>query len=88
MVSRAKVCRSTATTARENPETARLSYHLCYHVAMAQRDKRSVSFPPELAHDIDEAAAEAGTSFSAWIADRVTPAPSGGRPAWGGGVGA
>ena len=71
-MSRAKVCRSTATTARENPETARLSYHLCYHVAMAQRDKRSVSFPPELAHDIDEAAAEAGTSFSVWIAETAS----------------
>jgi hypothetical protein len=36
---------------------------------MAQRDKRSVSFPPDLAKAIDAAAAESGTSFSAWIAN-------------------
>ena len=35
---------------------------------MAQRDKRSVSFPADLAKAIDEAAAASGTSFSAWIA--------------------
>jgi hypothetical protein len=34
---------------------------------MALRDKRSVSFPPELAKAIDEAAAESGTSFSGWL---------------------
>lgn len=39
---------------------------------MAQRDKRSVSFPPELAQAIDEAAAESGTTFSAWIADTAS----------------
>lgn len=49
--------------------SASLSYHLCYHVAMVQRDKRSVSFPPELAKAIDAAAAESGTSFSGWIAE-------------------
>lgn len=36
---------------------------------MAQRAKRSVSLPPELAQAIDRAAAEDGTSFSAWLAD-------------------
>lgn len=46
-----------------------LSYQRCYHRGMARRDKRSVSFPAELAKAIDEAAAESGTSFSAWIAD-------------------
>jgi len=49
-----------------------LSYRLCYHVPMAQRDKRSVSFPPELAKAIDEAASEAGTSFSAWITETAS----------------
>jgi hypothetical protein len=34
---------------------------------MAQREKRSVSLPPELARAIDEAAAASGTTFSAWI---------------------
>jgi hypothetical protein len=36
---------------------------------MAQRDKRSVSLPPELAEAIDRAAAQDGTTFSAWLAD-------------------
>ncbi|MDA8286340.1 MAG: hypothetical protein M0Z42_24245 [Actinomycetota bacterium] len=36
---------------------------------MAQRDKRSVSFPPDLAKAIDAAAEATGTSFSAWIAE-------------------
>jgi hypothetical protein len=39
---------------------------------MAQRDKRSVSFPPELAKAIDEAAAASGSSFSAWIAETAS----------------
>ena len=39
---------------------------------MAQRDKRSVSFPPELAKAIDEAASEEGTSFSAWITETAS----------------
>lgn len=39
---------------------------------MAQRDKRSVSFPPELARAIDEAAAESGTTFSAWITETAS----------------
>ena len=36
---------------------------------MAVRDKRSVSLPPELAEAIDKAAADEGTTFSAWLAD-------------------
>jgi hypothetical protein len=49
-----------------------LSYPLCYHLGMAQRDKRSVSFPPDLAKAIDAAAAASGTSFSAWIAETAS----------------
>jgi hypothetical protein len=49
-----------------------LSYQLCYCWVMAQRDKRSVSFPPDLAKAIDAAAAASGTSFSAWIADTAS----------------
>lgn len=37
--------------------------------AMAQRVKRSVSLPPELAQAIDRAASDDGTTFSAWLAD-------------------
>jgi hypothetical protein len=36
---------------------------------MARREKRSVSLPPELAEAIDQAAAQDGTTFSAWLAD-------------------
>ena len=39
---------------------------------MAQRDKRWVPFPPELAKAIDEAAAESGASFSAWITETAS----------------
>lgn len=46
-----------------------LSYRLCYHCAMAQRSKRSISLPPELASAIDDAAAADKTTFSAWLAD-------------------
>ncbi len=50
-----------------------MSYHLCYQRVyrrlMARRDKRSVSFPPELAEAIDRAAADSGSSFSAWVAE-------------------
>lgn len=49
-----------------------VSYLLCYHLDVAQRDKRSVSFPPELAKAIDEAAAASGSSFSAWIAETAS----------------
>ncbi len=36
---------------------------------MAQREKRSVSIPPDLARAIDQAAARDGTTFSAWLSD-------------------
>ncbi|MFN2464288.1 MAG: hypothetical protein ABR573_10355 [Candidatus Dormibacteria bacterium] len=36
---------------------------------MTQRAKRSISLPPELADRIDRAAAAAGTTFSAWLAE-------------------
>jgi hypothetical protein len=36
---------------------------------MAQRTKRSVSLPPELAREIERAATRSGTSFSGWLAD-------------------
>lgn len=35
---------------------------------MAQRSKRSVSLPPELADAIDKAATREGQSFSGWLA--------------------
>jgi hypothetical protein len=36
---------------------------------MAVRKKRSISMPPELDAEIAAAAAEAGMSYSAWLAD-------------------
>lgn len=45
-----------------------LSYLLCYLSQMAQRTKRSVSLPAELAAAIERAAGQEGTSFSAWLA--------------------
>ncbi|MDA8356003.1 MAG: hypothetical protein M0Z95_06880 [Actinomycetota bacterium] len=39
---------------------------------MAQREKRSVSFPAELAKEIDQAAKAAESSFSAWIAETAS----------------
>jgi Arc/MetJ-type ribon-helix-helix transcriptional regulator len=35
---------------------------------VAQREKRSVSLPPELARAVEEAARAEGTTFSAWLA--------------------
>jgi len=35
---------------------------------MAQREKRSISMPPELARAVEEAARAEGTTFSAWLA--------------------
>ncbi|MGI9033848.1 MAG: hypothetical protein ACR2HY_09300 [Acidimicrobiales bacterium] len=35
---------------------------------MAQREKRSISLPSDLAHAIERTAAEDGTTFSAWLA--------------------
>ena len=60
-----------ASPARHVPRTV-LSYHQCYRGLVAQRDKRSVSFPPELAKAIDEAAAESGSTFSAWITETAS----------------
>ena len=45
-----------------------LSYLLCYHNIMAQREKRSVSLPPDLARAVEQAAKAEGTTFSAWLA--------------------
>jgi hypothetical protein len=39
---------------------------------MAQRAKRSVSLPAEVARAIDAAAAADGTTFSGWLADTAT----------------
>ena len=45
-----------------------LSYRLCHYDVVAQREKRSVSLPPELAKAVEEAARAEGTTFSAWLA--------------------
>jgi hypothetical protein len=42
---------------------------LCYRCSMAVRKKRSISMPPELDAEIADAAAAAGLSYSAWLAD-------------------
>lgn len=36
---------------------------------MAVREKRSISLRPDLAADIEKAAAETGTTFSGWLAE-------------------
>jgi hypothetical protein len=36
---------------------------------MAQREKRSVSLPPDVAWAVDQAAKAEGTTFSAWLAE-------------------
>ena len=41
---------------------------LCYSWIMAVRKKRSVSIPPDLDAQIEAAAAEAGVTYSAWLA--------------------
>jgi hypothetical protein len=46
-----------------------VSYHLYYHYVMAQREKRSVSLPPDLARAVEQAAAAQGTTFSGWLAE-------------------
>ena len=38
---------------------------------MAVRKKRSISMPPELDAAIESAAADAGMTYSAWLADTV-----------------
>ena len=53
---------------RSAPGIAPLSYHLYYYGLVAQREKRSVSLPPELAKAVEEAARAEGTTFSAWLA--------------------
>ena len=45
-----------------------MSHHLCYHYLVAQREKRSISLPPDLARAVEEAARAEGTTFSAWLA--------------------
>jgi hypothetical protein len=46
-----------------------LSYRCATVVAMAVRKKRSISMPPDLDAEIAAAAAQAGMSYSAWLAD-------------------
>jgi hypothetical protein len=46
-----------------------LSYHCATVVSMAVRKKRSISMPPDLDAEIAAAAARAGMSYSAWLAD-------------------
>jgi hypothetical protein len=46
-----------------------LSYLLSYHLIVAQRQKRSISLPSDLADAIDVAASAEGTTVSAWIAE-------------------
>lgn len=41
---------------------------MCYHRLVAVRKKRSISMPPELDAAIEAAAAEAGMTYSAWLA--------------------
>ena len=36
---------------------------------VAQRQKRSISLPPDVAQAIDRAATEAGVTFSSWLSD-------------------
>lgn len=45
-----------------------LSYHCATVRVMAVRKKRSISMPPELDAEIAAAAAQAGLSYSAWLA--------------------
>lgn len=42
---------------------------LCYRHVMAVRKKRSISMPPDLDAEIAAAAALAGMSYSAWLAE-------------------
>jgi hypothetical protein len=49
--------------------TGYLSYLLCYRIGMAQRQKRSISLPPELAEAIEQAASSESTTVSGWLAD-------------------
>jgi hypothetical protein len=49
--------------------TAAAVLPLCYCSVMAVRKKRSISMPPDLDAEIAAAAARAGMSYSAWLAD-------------------
>jgi hypothetical protein len=44
----------------------KVSYLLGNRNVMAQREKRSVSQPPDLARAIEQAAKAEGTAFNAW----------------------
>ena len=46
-----------------------LSYRCATVMIVAVRKKRSISMPPELDAEIAEAAAHAGMSYSAWLAE-------------------
>jgi hypothetical protein len=46
-----------------------LSYHCATLMVMAVRKKRSISMPPDLDAEIASAAAQAGMSYSAWLAE-------------------
>jgi hypothetical protein len=46
-----------------------LSYRCATVAVMAVRKKRSISMPPDLDAEIAAAAAQAGMSYSAWLAD-------------------
>lgn len=61
------VARVVPIDASQGDRSASLSYHVCYYLDMAIRTKRSVSLPPDLAKEIDQAATSAGLSFSAWL---------------------
>jgi hypothetical protein len=52
-------------------EPCRLSYRLRYRRPVAQRHKRSISLAPDLDDEIEKAAAAAGMSVSAWLAETV-----------------
>lgn len=52
--------------------TYRVTRRSSVAIRVTQRDKRSVSLPPELARAIDEAAADSGTTFNAWITETAS----------------
>jgi len=55
-----------------SPRAALLSYHLSYFSRTIHdmgRVKRSISLSGDLAQQIEDAAAESGTSVSAWLAE-------------------
>ena len=55
--------------AGQHDRPLRLSYRLYYYDVMAQREKRSVSLPPDLARAVEQAAEAQGTTFSGWLAE-------------------